>query len=166
MEFISDVFESLQSWNYDDSRTVEIKMEDLMKDNYSGILEIMSHLCLVSQDDRSTSSVAIQMRNQLQMLRNRTAERWGFANWGASYPTVVPVLNLLGIIHRNRFAAKAGGRDRGDEDQSSHYRKGVAGDWRNHFTPVVEREFKDRWGDLVMTLGYEQNPDWSFEAAR
>jgi lipopolysaccharide transport system ATP-binding protein len=72
-------------------------------------------------------------------------------------------LNLLGIVHRHRFAAKAGGREPGYVDESSHYRKGVAGDWTNHFTPAVEREFKRRHGHLLIKLGYTESFDWSFE---
>src|SRR5262245_3654477 len=33
-----------------------------------------------------------------------------------------------------RFERLTGGRSRGEDDVWSHERKGVAGDWRNHFT--------------------------------
>jgi hypothetical protein len=48
-----------------------------------------------------------------------------------------------------------GGRKVGEEDESSHYRKGVAGDWRNHLTDDHLKLFRKRYGDLVERLGYE-----------
>lgn len=40
------------------------------------------------------------------------------------------------------------------------YRKGAAGDWRNHFTEDHRRAFKDAAGDVLIKLGYEKNMDW------
>lgn len=48
-----------------------------------------------------------------------------------------------------------GGRKIGQEDQTSHYRKGVAGDWRNHLTDEHLKLFRKRYGDLVERLGYD-----------
>lgn len=61
---------------------------------------------------------------------------------------------LRRILQKNSFAAIAKGRERGKEDVTSHLRKGVHGDWKNHFTPQVEEKFRDVTGDLVETLGY------------
>jgi hypothetical protein len=41
-----------------------------------------------------------------------------------------------------------------------HYRKGVAGDWRIHFTSVHIAAFKARYGDLLVKLGYEVDDHW------
>lgn len=38
------------------------------------------------------------------------------------------------IIHRTSFKQLSGGRTEGQEDTSSFYRKGVSGDWQNHFS--------------------------------
>jgi LPS sulfotransferase NodH len=46
------------------------------------------------------------------------------------------------------------GRKPGEEDATSFYRKGVAGDWRNYFTPDLDRAFKERAGGLIEELGY------------
>ena len=48
------------------------------------------------------------------------------------------------------------GRKQGEEDVGSHYRKGVAGDWKNYFTPEVSARFSEATGGLLNTLGYEQ----------
>jgi hypothetical protein len=47
-------------------------------------------------------------------------------------------------------------RKRGQEDSSSRYRKGVAGDWRNVFTEEDRRTFMEVAGTLLVNLGYEQ----------
>jgi sulfotransferase family protein len=47
-------------------------------------------------------------------------------------------------------------RKRGQEDSSSRYRKGVAGDWRNVFTEEDQRTFMEFAGDMLVELGYEK----------
>jgi hypothetical protein len=58
------------------------------------------------------------------------------------------------------FERLSRGRRRGQEDPSSFYRKGVAGDWRNHFSEVDRRVFKEEAGELLIRLGYEDDLDW------
>lgn len=53
------------------------------------------------------------------------------------------------------FAVISGGRRSGEEDRWSHYRKGVAGDWRNHLTAGHLGKFRSLTGDLVTLAGYE-----------
>src|SRR5262249_48297045 len=66
---------------------------------------------------------------------------------------------LRSIIRANRFESLTG-RPRGQEDVTSHERKGVAGDWRNYFTDRVKRAFKARFGDLLVATGYKKGLDW------
>ena len=58
------------------------------------------------------------------------------------------------------FEQLSGGRTQGEEDSSSFYRKGVSGDWKNHFTDRDKRAFKEEAGDLLVRLGYEKDLDW------
>jgi hypothetical protein len=58
------------------------------------------------------------------------------------------------------FSRLSGGRARGQEDVQSHYRKGVPGDWKNHFTPDIVQYFKEHHNDLLILLGYEQSLEW------
>jgi hypothetical protein len=51
-------------------------------------------------------------------------------------------------------------RKRGQEDSSSFFRKGVAGDWKNVFTERDKEIFKEVAGDLLIKLGYEKDGDW------
>jgi len=58
------------------------------------------------------------------------------------------------------FEQLSGGRTQGEEDSSSFYRKGVSGDWKNHFTEEDKRVFKEEAGELLIRLGYERDLDW------
>ena len=52
------------------------------------------------------------------------------------------------------------GRKRGEEDQNSHFRKAVVGDWRSYFDDEIKARFKVKYGDLIIRAGYEDGHDW------
>src|SRR5215210_566524 len=58
------------------------------------------------------------------------------------------------------FEKLSKGRERGQEDPSSFYRKGVAGDWKNYFTGRDKEIYKEEAGGLLIRLGYERDLDW------
>ena len=66
---------------------------------------------------------------------------------------------LRGIIRSHRFEVQSG-RKRGTEDAHAHERKGIAGDWRNHFTDKVRAEFKRCYGSVLIATGYEKSFNW------
>lgn len=61
---------------------------------------------------------------------------------------------------------KSSGRDRGVEDSSSHFRKGVPNDWASHFTNECVRVFKEETGDLLVKQRYEADMNWSVNQRR
>lgn len=63
-------------------------------------------------------------------------------------------------VEANSFEAKSGGRKPGEADPDSFVRKGVAGDWKNHFRDADRTIFKDVAGDELIALGYEQDGGW------
>jgi hypothetical protein len=67
---------------------------------------------------------------------------------------------LRRILSEHTFERQSGGRSCGDEDRSHHFRKGVWGDWRNHFTDLHVERFKELYQDVVELLGYESDDDW------
>ena len=53
------------------------------------------------------------------------------------------------------FERLAGGRGQGQEDRGSFFRKGVVGDWRNHFDASNIATCQHCAGDMLRELGYE-----------
>jgi hypothetical protein len=49
---------------------------------------------------------------------------------------------------------KLSGRKPGQEDPKAHYRKGVPGDWRNHFNEKIHARFTAVAGDLISLWNY------------
>lgn len=62
-------------------------------------------------------------------------------------------------IERYDFAAMTG-RKPGQEDTGSFMRKGIAGDWKNHFTREAGEVFDRYAGDVLITLNYEPDRQW------
>jgi hypothetical protein len=58
------------------------------------------------------------------------------------------------------FEKLSRGRERGEEDPSSFYRKGVAGDWKGLFNERDKQVYKEEAGELLIRLGYEKDGDW------
>ena len=58
------------------------------------------------------------------------------------------------------FEKLSRGRERGQEDPSSFYRKGVAGDWKYLFDEHDKQIYKEEAGELLIRLGYEKNDGW------
>lgn len=43
---------------------------------------------------------------------------------------------------------------------STHFRKGVSGGWRSHFSPALKEMYKRRIGEYLIEFGYEHNTNW------
>lgn len=73
----------------------------------------------------------------------------------------LPLVNetMHDMLRRSSFKFTTG-RERGQEDPHSFYRKGMPGDWVNHLTPEEKRQFKELAGDMLVRLGYEKDLDW------
>jgi hypothetical protein len=71
------------------------------------------------------------------------------------------------IVERNRFERLSVGRKfwktarkPGQEDASSHVRKGIIGDWRNYFNESHIQRYKELAGQALIEFGYEKDLDW------
>ena len=90
------------------------------------------------------------------LIANLPAE---LARLGAFLQWKVPQSVLAAIARDHSFASRAG-RDPGDENPFSHRRKGIAGDWRNHFNRDTAGLFEDVFPGLLTDLGYESANTW------
>ncbi len=52
-------------------------------------------------------------------------------------------------------------RKLGEEDVQSHGRKGLPGDWKNHFSAEFRRRFAEKFGQLLIDTGYEKDTQWA-----
>lgn len=64
-----------------------------------------------------------------------------------------------GVVERLSFQTRSG-RAPGEVDIYSHYRKGVAGDWRNYFDRQLGQLFEERFPTLLVNAGYEKESSW------
>jgi hypothetical protein len=176
MDFDSRTIEDIYHWNYAQPNVLEMRMEDLIAEPQDGFRRIFQFLQMLPSDSTG-SHAALNMRlagsaaygRLMAKLNPQTRPRTVGARikrrlhqlcdaWIQSR-TISPH-KLSEIVDAHRFEAKTKGRPAGIEDVHHHYRKGVAGDWRNHFEPVHIAEFKRRYNDGLLKLGYESDPDW------
>jgi hypothetical protein len=77
-------------------------------------------------------------------------------HWGLTIDTAL----LDELLARHNFNHYSGGRELGEEDISSHYRKGAVGDWRLYFSEKTKAEFKRLFNDVLVLGGYERDDLW------
>ena len=63
-------------------------------------------------------------------------------------------------VEASSFEKLSKGRERGQEDPTSFFRKGVVGDWKNFFIGQDKEVFKEGAGGLLLELGYEESDGW------
>ncbi len=72
----------------------------------------------------------------------------------------IPAEVWAAVMEANSFQNLTAGREKGQQAQGHHLRSGVAGDWRNHFTPAVVEKVKKLYPGMVPGLGYEADDSW------
>jgi hypothetical protein len=155
LDFNADVFEDMWTWDYEQPNVLELKQEIFTKDPLNGFVEVFRFLGILDEQHHGKKAQAKYLIASAANVLNRHGK----------LPMVrpmatLPAERLLGIVHNHRFETKTKGREAGKEDVNSHYRKGQAGDWANHFTDAHIAAFKERHNELLIRLGYETNPDW------
>lgn len=67
--------------------------------------------------------------------------------------------HVRSAVQRFAFGAQTGRRS-GQEDRSSFLRKGVAGEWRDHFSREAGEIFDALTGSALVDFGYEKDRSW------
>lgn len=152
MDFSAQLLDDLAEWDYEQPDVLELKMETLTTRPYETFIRIFEFLELMSWegDARMADRTRVFVRSALNRLSLRHSALSPLRS-----PIAVTGSILLGHVYNHRFEKKTDGRTTGEENANSHYRKGVAGDWINHFTEEHMDYFNDRFGDLLVRLGYE-----------
>ena len=137
------IFDCLRNWDYENENILEIKFEDITKYPYTIVPEIFNFLDLLEDNDL------------LKLLISRFKHK--FSN---SKNDKIQLNTLLYFIYKHDFYFKSKGRKKGITNDSSHYRKGESGDWRNHLTDKHVKLIKEKYGDILIKTKYEKNQDW------
>jgi hypothetical protein len=157
LEFSGWMIETMAGWDYHQPGMLEVRMEELTADPVAGWSAILRHLDLlapagavqVAPMSRVIWNLAVrrQRPRAVDTLRRRL-------RLGRLPLRRLPAGYLPWALGRFSFQRLSGGRQVGVEDRDSHYRLGVAGDWRNHLTDRHLAAFRERFGDLAERLGY------------
>lgn len=92
-----------------------------------------------------------------------------FAKWLSDSDELPPELSIgdlekaaeMGTFsYQTNGRFSEGQREEFLNDSCGWFRKGIVGDWKNHFTEELKEYFKERTGDLLVQAGYEKNMDW------
>ncbi|PEN12985.1 sulfotransferase [Longibacter salinarum] len=157
MDFLKACLQDIDTWDYNRDNILEVRMENLTTDPYGGFVKIFDFLELMAWED--DTRMIDKTKRFLQTAWNRLVSRHSGLSM-LRHQTSVSGSMLLGPVYDNRFEKKAGGRTKGESDAQSHYRKGVAGDWINHFNTAHADYFLERFGDILLNTGYETSNDW------
>ncbi len=144
-------FEALAGWDYHNPNVYETRYEVLTVKPAEEFSRLLAFLGIPMYEAGATPFV-----DQLKLTINRGLRR---VNLGSLHLSGVPREHLDKVIAKQAFQ-KLAGRSKGQEDQRSHYRKGVAGDWVNYLQGANKDLFKERWGRLLVDLGYEKDLNW------
>ncbi|MEU8002342.1 hypothetical protein AB0B66_14365 [Catellatospora sp. NPDC049111] len=157
VEFSGMFLDPMAQWDYARPGVLEVRMEDAITDPVKSWTQILHHLDLLTPEGSGPEQA------RMAAVRWNVAARRGIPK-ALAYPRHVlprlPLRRLPGAYvadacARFSFSRLAKGREPGQEDVHSHYRRGVAGDWRNHLAAEHLAAFRARYGDLVERLGYE-----------
>jgi hypothetical protein len=143
MDFCEKWFEHLYKWDYSLPNVLEVKYEELIQKPEHRFIEIFQFLGCMAREATPFS------------ILNRGMNKIHKLIFGRQDANTISRQALLDIVCRNRFSKKAGGREPGEVDTHSHYRKGVAGDWVNHFTREHVAYFRSQYNHVLLKCGYD-----------
>jgi hypothetical protein len=149
LEFCAVYFDRLANWDYTNPRVYECRFEELTVDPQAEFRKILAFLQVTVPEGRLLPRLQHFARRVRRRIRRRKMRA-----------AVCPGILLDSIIDAKSFERTTGGRAKGTEKTDSHYRKGLSGDWKNYFTPKLKKEFKDRYGELLIDLGYARDLRW------
>jgi hypothetical protein len=150
MKFSAANFRRMATWDFGNPAIYESRYETLIADPTLEFTRIFNFLGIESP-----------WPGLQPMIRMAVAHLgWRFCKRPMPLGTTLPMPVLRYLVDRYSFQHRSQGRRPGQENQTHHYRKGIAGDWRNYFTPRITAAFKEGYGDLLIQLGYESSSDW------
>lgn len=137
-----EIFSTMAQWDYARPNVLELRYEDLINCPYACFHQIGEFFQIIDERFGWQAVMEYYMRKLIHR------------------PQCVPAWKMFSVVHQHQFKKMSGGRPQGVEHQGHHYRKGVAGDWRNHFEDIHKELFKELYPNLVSRLGYHSDENW------
>lgn len=165
MEFSAPFFRDMATWNYHQPNVLELHMEDVTARPEEAFLQITRFLDLLDPDapghgvQRAWNEAVYRLNRINHRGRRFMPGRIPMFPVPKRRRRTIPSAVVRRIMQQRTFE-RLTGRKRGEENTNSHLRKGVPGDWVNHFEPVHIAAFKTRYEGLVEKLGYETGEMW------
>ncbi|WP_155375167.1 sulfotransferase family protein [Catellatospora vulcania] len=155
IEFSGLFLDPMREWTYANPGVLELRMEDMVADPLATWTSALTHLDLLAAPDALDR---VRHAACTWNLADRRATPHATARVRRFLPRLplrrLPQAYAADALARFSFERLSQGRRPGEEDVHSHYRRGVAGDWRNHLTEVHLKAIDARYGDIVQQLGY------------
>ncbi len=153
IEYLHPTFEAMESWDYRHPDILELSFETLIAEPVERWIEILEFLGLAGSVSHAEEE-GERPPPRRHVIGEKVRRRLGFPPSGR---TLSPA-HVRAVVEHHSFAVMSGGRRPGESDPSSHYRIGVAGQWRSWFTPAHAELFRRRYPSLLGALGYAD--DW------
>lgn len=67
---------------------------------------------------------------------------------------------LKKVVDETSFENMSGGRKKGEEDANSFFRKGIVGDWKNHFNDNEKEIIRQIGGEELIRWNYTKDLNW------
>lgn len=157
MDCRAEQFADLGAWQYDDPRVLEWKMETLVADPAAHFGQLLDFWGLTASAQNAPLAGLRATTNRAIAALERRGPVSRLPRWRSNS---IRRADMEAALARHSFRAKSGGRAAGQTDTRHHYRSGAGGDWRQYFTRRVTTAFKERFGGLLVQLGYERGLDW------
>ncbi|MCU0445804.1 MAG: sulfotransferase domain-containing protein [Microscillaceae bacterium] len=157
IKFKEDDLGFVSAWNYQDPNILELKMEDMTQTPYQNLYNIFDFMGLL--DKNHENSLLGYYLFYVIAFYNRAVKKLKLGFLSIKQNKIHPKY-LQVLVERLSFEKLAEGREKGQENIKSHYRKGQGGDWKNYFKEEHKALFKEKYGDLLIRLGYEKDNNW------
>ena len=152
MDFSAPYLRAMEDWDYGNVEMLELRFEELIEEPYKVLHRAFTHWGMLAED---------AIRSDRFIPRIKTAVNRTWRNGQGPLPfrfanQLVSEARLREVAAQCGFDSKAAGRTPGVEDTTSHYRKGIHGDWKNHFNACHLDRFEQKFPGLLAKLGYTE----------
>lgn len=153
LEYYKNYFSNISNWDYQNPNILECKFEAITTNSKDEFAKIFEFLGITVSEKSITKTIPIVVK--------RILSKFGLENQDQkSTVDYCPQFLFERVLKQQEFRKLTKGRKKGEENSSSHFRKGVSGDWLNHFDDELKDKFKSMYPGLVSKLGYAENEEW------